>query len=542
MRNDKERKRPLYTPDRRRCQIGIAGIAGRAFKELHGPDPVPARPSPPQPRPLQHAGHRRRRVHVGPESPAPKAVQEIQCCHDEADGPPRAGIAERHQPFRAACGGAQQAGAVRVAANDPVEGHRVGHGEARSHRREVGVPEVDAPRMSAPLRLGCSDRQVCRRGIHLDRVGEAVLQEDVVNRTDAPANIQQDRLLREGEFPYCREHLPSGRVGAAAIKAPQIAPRDAGIELLIAGLAMTVGHQAMKTQPLTISSFVQSNMIMVLREMARWLRRSPVLETRPAFLLHGAYLVANELVGELARETLIERVPGFQVVNEGVPNARAHRRRASVDSEGTPAEPREAGASGAALFASPDIRILRRRATTLFDDSWIPRAPNRTADLLNRDLVLPRVAEVEQVVEALTDPKTERSQWRHSCVPWKCLAQQRRLFIGIRMSVLVSSGTALRARPSRLGEVEGVKVLVVPVECLVDHLVKVIERVVTSQSDRSPDSRRPFERHLEHVDLRGPDSAHSLHLRASNAPVQVRRAYAPDEFSKHRPPAVACNR
>ena len=94
--------------------------------------------------------------------------------------------------------------------------------------------------MAAPLRLGCRDRKVRRRSIHLNRVGEAAFQEDVVDRTDTAANIQQDWLWWEGGFLYRREHLPSSGVGAAALKAPQIAPRDANIELLIAGLAMTV--------------------------------------------------------------------------------------------------------------------------------------------------------------------------------------------------------------------------------------------------------------------------------------------------------------
>jgi len=96
--------------------------------------------------------------------------------------------------------------------------------------------------VAAPSGLRFGGRQVRRRGVHVDRPGEAVLQKVVMNRADAAAHIQQDGLRREREFPDRRQDLAGGRIGPAAPEAPQVAPRGALVELLVGGLTMTVGQ------------------------------------------------------------------------------------------------------------------------------------------------------------------------------------------------------------------------------------------------------------------------------------------------------------
>ena len=96
--------------------------------------------------------------------------------------------------------------------------------------------------MTAALRLRCRDCQIRLRCVYLESLAKAALQEEVVNHSDSTANIQQGWLWWEWAGLDSREKQPSGGTGAATLEAPEISPRGTSTELLINGLAMTVGH------------------------------------------------------------------------------------------------------------------------------------------------------------------------------------------------------------------------------------------------------------------------------------------------------------
>ena len=92
--------------------------------------------------------------------------------------------------------GSQQSAKIRVAAHHAIQGHDVCSGDISDHIRKIRMDELHLFRMPAPRRLFPCLGQVCRRSIDMCGPERRILQQFMVDRPNASADIQERRILQ----------------------------------------------------------------------------------------------------------------------------------------------------------------------------------------------------------------------------------------------------------------------------------------------------------------------------------------------------------
>jgi hypothetical protein len=145
------------------------------------------------------------------------------------------------------------------------------------------------------------------------------------------------------------------------------------------------------------------------------------------------------------------------------------------------------------LWLSFHVAVLPGRSSVRFKQHRIPAPIHSRSDALNRDLVPPAVAVVEEVLKRLTDlqlQSVERCRCRtESAIPRSRIVERHWRYVLLR--------TYHRTATSwRLREVERVQVVIKPVERGEDFLMQLLKGMVAPQRDRPPDPPAP-EHHPE---------------------------------------------
>ena len=120
---------------------------GCSLEQLDPPDPIAPVPAPPQASALEHPRHGGGRVNVRAERAAPDPAPGVDAGDEQASVPPAVGKAEREEMARVIGRGAEQPDEVGVAADHPVEGHKICRRQVRFNIREIGMDERDTPGM-----------------------------------------------------------------------------------------------------------------------------------------------------------------------------------------------------------------------------------------------------------------------------------------------------------------------------------------------------------------------------------------------------------
>ena len=179
----------------------------------------------------------------GSESAAHEPLHPVGRGQHHADEPARARIAEGQQAPRPGRRRTEHAGVVGIAAHHAIQRHDIGGRHRIGLDREFRELETHPLRMPAPSRLVFGGCQVRRGGVDVGGRGEAVLQQHVMDRAYAPADVEQRRLGRERAGFDRREHALGLRIRTAALEASQLTPRGLGIEHLRRDAAVTAGHR-----------------------------------------------------------------------------------------------------------------------------------------------------------------------------------------------------------------------------------------------------------------------------------------------------------
>ena len=135
------------------------------------------------------------------------------------------------------------------------------------------------------------------------------------------------------------------------------------------------------------------------------------------------------------------------------------------------------------------VAVLWRCLAVFLDDPGVLASIGREAGLLDTDLVPPLVAEVEDVEEPLARPELQPIQPH----PRGALAEPSRF----RPNVLG------RPVPRLAAQEEGVQVVIVPAERILDCIVEIFQRLVAPNLDRAPDVLLVCQGDSESVDRRG---------------------------------------
>lgn len=98
------------------------------------------------------------------------------------------------------------------------------------------------------------------------------------------------------------------------------------------------------------------------------------------------------------------------------------------------------------------------------------------------------------------EPARQRWPARRPSEPSAVFALRPRSAYGLAYSVFLSQGLPLRKE-------EGIQVVVIPVECLLDGEVQLMEHLILTELNRPPDVRYPLELHPERV---GPRSVRHI--------------------------------
>src|SRR5712691_11961918 len=139
------------------------------------------------------------------------------------------------------------------------------------------------------------------------------------------------------------------------------------------------------------------------------------------------------------------------------------------------------------------VPVLPGRRSVRLKQHRIPAPIDGRSDAVHRNQVPPGIAVVEQVLERLTDLQLQSIE-RCRCRVESSILRSR-VVEGYWRYVLFQ--TYYRAATSwRLRKVEGVQVIVKPVEGGEDLFMQLLEGVVAAQCDRPPDPSA-LEAHLE---------------------------------------------
>jgi hypothetical protein len=125
-----------------------------------------------------------------------------------------------------------QRGHVRVAADNPIKGDKIGRFDLIRERDKVADDVPDAIGMTLPLRLPACSRDVGARCVDIDGRGGTGPQEFVMDRTHPTANVE-DGLTFDTALGKRLDQRPSEGSGAFLAVGVQLLGRVARIELAI---------------------------------------------------------------------------------------------------------------------------------------------------------------------------------------------------------------------------------------------------------------------------------------------------------------------
>src|SRR5687767_12985171 len=132
-----------------------------------------------------------------------------------------------------------------VTADHAIEGHDIGIGKRAGDGDEVAVHEARPCIMAATGRLLARDLEVGGRRVHVHGASHAPVEQLVVNRADAGADVEQQCVAGvEGleRRPKILDEQSGRLVWPAPAVTPQRAPRRLRIELLLDALTLRTRH------------------------------------------------------------------------------------------------------------------------------------------------------------------------------------------------------------------------------------------------------------------------------------------------------------
>lgn len=138
--------------------------------------------------------------------------------------------------------GGEEPRIIRITTDHAIERDHVRRRQDGSYRREVPKLKLHSPVVSQPLGLLSRSGEVRLRGIQVDRVAEAALQEDVMNGADASTNVEQCRRRGERAGLDGRQQVSGGSIRPAPAEPAEISPSDGGIKLLIGSTTVAASH------------------------------------------------------------------------------------------------------------------------------------------------------------------------------------------------------------------------------------------------------------------------------------------------------------